>query len=241
MRQIIGKEQRHEGRELRTFTVIGCDQCGRTVRERKSTKIQKLLDTPCRCERGPSKEYLESLQASFRADGRSDHPLYRKYQSMLNRCYDEQHKDFANYGGRGIQVCTRWIVDFWAYVEDLESLPRGPGEVSIDRVDNDGPYDPRNVRWASWKTQMNNRRSNRTFDLLTPAEAAEQLRLEQKIRQSKYYTPKPKAWWHDFGLKRNPYIYGPMPWKKTSDKFRRAEALASGVWNSKSAPRKGLK
>ena len=229
MRHIVGKEKRHEGRELRTFTVIGCDQCGHTARERKSKEIKRLLDTPSRCERGLSKADLKSLQASFRPDGRVHHPLHARYQAMLERCYNPRNKQYADYVGRGIRVCTRWLVDFWAYVEDLGWLPRSRGQDSIDRIDNDGPYDPRNVRWASQKTQVNNRRISRTFDLLTPKEASEQLRLERLVQQRKSYVIRPKAWWHDLGLDRNPYVYGPMPYKRTGIAYRRAEALASGV------------
>ena len=126
MRQIIGKEQRQEGRELRSYTVIGCDQCGRTRSERKEKLILQALDTSCRCERGPSKKHLENLQASFRSDGRSDHPLNGTYQAMLSRCCNKNQKDFHNYGG-GVEVCTRCLIDFSAFVEDLEGLPRGAG------------------------------------------------------------------------------------------------------------------
>lgn len=98
-------------------------------------------------------------------DGRIGHPLYYTYENMKSRCYNPDSTHYADYGGRGIAVCTRWLVDFWAFVEDLGERPEG---CSMDRLDNDGPYDPRNFRWATASQQSANRRD--ALVLLTPEE-----------------------------------------------------------------------
>jgi len=87
--------------------------------------------------------------------GKTLHPLYDAYNDMLGRCSRPTHKRFADYGGRGITVCLRWRDDFWAYVADVGERPAGH---SLDRIDNDGPYAPDNVRWATPQQQRANRR-----------------------------------------------------------------------------------
>ena len=75
---------------------------------------------------------------------------------MLNRCLNPANKDYRRYGGRGIRVCDRWLGadGFWNFVSDVG--PRPPG-LSLDRINNDGNYEPGNVRWATQAQQVANR------------------------------------------------------------------------------------
>lgn len=86
-------------------------------------------------------------------------PTYRSWRSMRNRCYNPSLPDYRNYGARGITVCDRWRDSFENFLADVG--PRPGSEFSIDRYpNNDGNYEPGNVRWATKKQQGNNRRGN---------------------------------------------------------------------------------
>lgn len=95
--------------------------------------------------------------------GKSSHPLYHLYHDMRRRCTHPGHKRYADYGGRGIRVCDAWLEDFWQFVADVGERPEGKTRGGraywqLDRIDNDGNYDPGNVRWASPSQQASNQR-----------------------------------------------------------------------------------
>lgn len=75
--------------------------------------------------------------------------------NMRARCNNTGHAGYANYGGRGIRVCARWG-RFAAFLADMG--PRPSAQHSIDRLDNDGDYEPGNCRWATKQEQIDNSR-----------------------------------------------------------------------------------
>lgn len=81
-------------------------------------------------------------------------PTYRSWREMIKRCTKEDHHKFHHYGGRGIKVCDRWR-DFVNFLADMGERPQG---MTLDRIDNDGNYEPGNCRWADSKTQRANQR-----------------------------------------------------------------------------------
>jgi hypothetical protein len=86
-------------------------------------------------------------------------PRYCAYYAMLRRCYNPNHSRYADYGGRGIAVCQRWRESLEVFAADVGPRP-APG-YSLDRIDNDGNYEPDNVRWATAAEQIANQRIHR--------------------------------------------------------------------------------
>ncbi len=91
-------------------------------------------------------------------------PEYRTWDSMRRRCGNPADKQWPSYGGRGITVCERWQV-FDNFIADMGPRPKGPPKYTLDRIDNDGHYEPGNCRWATHQIQQNNKRSNRPITI----------------------------------------------------------------------------
>lgn len=165
------------GRRFGRLVVVG-------IRRERRGKRNEII-AQCRCDCGKEKDVLwchlargcakscGCLRREFAANkghnsvkhGGRRTRLYRIWIGMRGRCYNHHNTGYANYGGRGIEVCPEWRGDFAAFRE--WALSHGYADnLSIDRIDNDRGYSPDNCRWADALAQSNNLRTNH---LLTAA------------------------------------------------------------------------
>lgn len=86
-------------------------------------------------------------------------PEYASWNAMRNRCLNPENSHFRHYGGRGITICDRWLNSAEAFASDMGARPSFAH--SLDRIDNNGNYEPANCRWATKSEQRRNQRSRK--------------------------------------------------------------------------------
>lgn len=152
------------GQRFGRWTVLGyvgrarwkclCD-CG-SARDVAGHYLKTGVSRSCGCLQ------RELLSARARTHGMKKTPEYRAWSSMRSRCLDKAHDAYKNYGGRGITICERWNL-FQNFFADMG--PKPSPKHSLDRYpDNNGNYEPGNVRWATLMEQELNRRTIRVVE-----------------------------------------------------------------------------
>ena len=121
-------------------------------------QLRNGRSSSCGCLKREQVASLVSRTRSEDSHGLAKHPLYRTWRGMMRRCYDEADPHYPRWGGRGIRVCREWhdVRVFVAWVE--ANLGERPPGRTLDREDNDGPYAPGKVRWATPLEQYENSR-----------------------------------------------------------------------------------
>ena len=124
------------------YGLYECQYCGKEF-EVITRDIKKGHTKSCGCQKGGN------------THGLSHNQFYKTWKNMMGRCYNLKNKHYQSYGGRGISVCIDWqdLVNFisWAESTYIEGM-------TMDRINNDGNYEPTNIRWADKTTQAVNQR-----------------------------------------------------------------------------------
>lgn len=144
-------------------------------------------------------------------------PEYKSWSSMKGRCLNPNNDRYHQYGGRGIKVIRRWAEDFTEFYKDMGPRPEG---TSLDRIDVDGHYTPKNCRWATNKEQMRNRRTgNLSGTKKTIGQLAEEYGISEYAIQSRLAR----------GWNIRAALTTPMRVKGVLEKTKRLEAEAKAL------------
>lgn len=142
-------------------------KCG-TIRIVRGRELITGGSTSCGCYQRENAKQMNTTH------GMSSLPEYDVWARMIGRCHRKSDPSYSRYGGRGIVVCNRWRTSFKAFMQDMGCRPSSAH--SIDRINNNCGYSPKNCRWATSTEQCNNRRSSRLLSVngetLTMAEWA---------------------------------------------------------------------
>ncbi len=134
---------------------------------------------------------------------------------MKRRCYNSRDPDYPNYGGRGICVCDQWRHSFPSFLADMG--PKPSRRHSVDRIDNNGPYAPKNCRWATPIQQRRNRRDTPVIVLHGETLILHELRRCLRIPRSTFYNRLKRGWSIELAL-------SPMPLRSPDSKTKKTSA-----------------
>jgi len=165
---------------VKTQWLCRCD-CGKTNMPQAAT-LRNGAATSCGCLRA------ERVRAAHMTHGLHKAPEYMVWYQMHQRCSNHTHAHYRRYGGRGIAVCKEWQ-SLEAFIKSMGSRPSLAHE--LDRIDNDGNYEPNNCRWATRQQQAGNTsqsiRIEYRGDMVCLSEAARRAGAKYQTVLSRYH------------------------------------------------------
>lgn len=167
-----------------------------------STQDKKHKRFLCECKKCGKQTILNSLQLykckKCQECQKNDSNKIKKIKKILyqmkQRCYNENNKDYINYGFRGIKICDEWLGNSDNFVKWFLNNKNYDDDSTIDRIDNNGNYDPSNCRWVNRKTQANNTRSNHFFTYNNKTKTITQWCEFFNISKGTFYSRLKRGW-----------------------------------------------
>ena len=132
-------------------------ECG-AMKQPTTSALIKGESQSCGCLHKEIVSYSSKLRMT--THGLSNHPIHRLWFHIKDRCYNSNHKSYINYGGRGIRMCAQWLADFQNFYDWAINHNYQKG-LQINRINNDGDYEPNNCEFTTSKVNNNNRRPRR--------------------------------------------------------------------------------
>lgn len=168
-------EKPPHSRDRHSYWLCRCE-CGNISRV-AADKLKNGSTRSCGCLKAElDTERIKTYGKPNLKHGLCNSRIYNIYNHMISRCYKKNDRKYKDYGGRGITVCSEWRDSFQRFC-DWAMANGYTDELSIDRIDNNNGYSPDNCRWATFKQQANNKRTNKTVTIkgetMTIAQAAE--------------------------------------------------------------------
>lgn len=155
---VISFDEDRLRKENRSYWVCECSCENKTIKSVSVSSLKRGISLSCGCIT------KEKSRARFFKHGESGTRLYGIYTKMLRRCYEEKDASYNNYGVRGISVCDKWresFLDFkeWALLNGYDK------DLTLDRIDVNGNYEPNNCRWTNAIVQANNKTDNKIINI----------------------------------------------------------------------------
>lgn len=147
--EYLGPYKANPNSEPKSLWRCQCD-CGNTTNVVRGSLTSGLTKS-CGCYS------LEVTSRCNRTHGKSGSEIYRAWAHAIGRCHNKNDSMWKNYGGRGIKVCKEWRASFELFADHIGDKPSSLH--TLDRINNDGNYEPGNVRWATRTQQANNKRN----------------------------------------------------------------------------------
>lgn len=127
----------------------------------------------------------------YNRHGLRNTPEYVAWANMVQRCHNQNHPKYNQYGARGIRICDRWS-NFELFLEDMGWRPSSG--YSLDRIDNDGNYEPTNCEWSTLKDQLNNRTISRMIEFEGRTQTIAQWAAEKGMRFDTLWSRLKRGW-----------------------------------------------
>lgn len=209
---LIKKIRIPNGRYTRGGWLCKCD-CGNYLKTRTDALGKATVSCGCYNKEynqasGANKLHQKYIESDSQHESRY-HKLYDTWQHIKARCYRKTDQSYKDYGGRGIKMCSEWKNNYdsfkqWSLLHGFHNASN-PHDMTIDRVNVNGNYEPQNCRWVDMKVQANNKRNNRLIPFEGSLHTASEIAAKYDLHPQTVYYRYMRYGWTNYKLVGRPY------------------------------------